>query len=55
MNKPNFYYTKSFYLPSLYYPLLCSETDVLRWSCEKPFLKYAANVQENTHAEVGFQ
>ena len=32
-----------------------SETAIQRCSCKKMFWKYAANLQEITHAEVWFQ
>ena len=34
---------------------LASEAAVQKWPLEKVFSKYAANLQENTHAEVRFQ
>ena len=34
---------------------LSSEAGVQGYSLEKVFWKYAANLQENTHAEVRFQ
>ena len=34
---------------------LKTETAIQRCSWEKVFWKYAANLQENTHAEVRFQ
>ena len=35
--------------------MLISEVGLRRSSYEKVFLKYAANLQEDTHAEVWFQ
>ena len=34
---------------------MCSEVEIQKCSYEKVFLKYAANLQENTHAEKRFQ
>ena len=34
---------------------LITEAAIQRWSCQKVFWKNAANLQENTHAEVQFQ
>ena len=52
MNKQKFDYTEYFYLVSLSYLLLYSGAHLLRWSYEKQFWKYVANLQENTHAGV---
>ena len=39
----------------MFYKVLNTEVAVQRCSYEKVFWKYAANLEENTHAKVRFQ